>query len=106
MTGMTRTRRMRKNQVEYKGAEGLGLYLEGNYYLLKLKANICQARHLSAFNLVSLSKELNSHHGTCTMHQIHMASYPNLTSIQCNLRIINQRIHKHVQYTQRRVKQR
>ena len=38
MTGMTRTRRMRKNQVEYKRAEGLGLYLEGNYYLLKLKA--------------------------------------------------------------------
>ena len=61
MTGMTRTRRMRKNQVEYKRAEGLGLYLEGNYYLLKLKA---KARHLSAFNLVSLSKELNSHHGT------------------------------------------
>ena len=33
---------MRKNQVaqvEYKRAEGLGLYLEGNYYLLKLKAN-------------------------------------------------------------------
>ena len=42
MTGMTRTRRMRKNQVEYKRAEGLGLYLEGNYYLLKLKANAKQ----------------------------------------------------------------
>ena len=33
---------MRKNQVEYKRAEGLGLYLEGNYYLLKLKANAKQ----------------------------------------------------------------
>ena len=42
MTGMTRTRRMRKNQVEYKRAEGLGLYLEGNYCLLKLKANAKQ----------------------------------------------------------------
>ena len=67
MTGMTRTRRcrrMRKNQVEYKRAEGLGLYLEGNYYLLKLKANAKYIRHLSAFNLVSLSKELNSHRTT------------------------------------------
>ena len=44
MTGMTRTRRMRKNQVEYKRAEGLGLYLEGNYYLLKLKANAKQGQ--------------------------------------------------------------
>ena len=42
MTGLTRTRRMRKNQVEYKRAEGLGLYLEGYYYLLKLKANAKQ----------------------------------------------------------------
>ena len=88
MTGMTRTRRMRKNQVEmeYKRAEGLGLYLEGNYYLLKLKANAKQGTSSSAFNLVSLSKELNSHHGTCTMHQMHMASYSILTSIQCNLK--------------------
>ena len=31
-----------KEQVEYKRAEGLGLYLEGNYYLLKLKANAKQ----------------------------------------------------------------
>ena len=84
MTGMTRTRRMRKNQVEYKRAEGLGLYVPGGELLsLKVKGQ-CQARHLSAFNLVSLPKELNSHHGTdgtCTMHQMHMASYPILTSI-------------------------
>ena len=99
MTGMTRTRRMRKNQVEYKrAARGAGAVPGGELSeLLSLKVKgQCQARHLSAFNLVSLSKELNSHHGTCTMHQMHMASYPILTSIQCNLRIINQRIHKHV----------
>ena len=71
MTGMTRTRRMRKNQVEYKRAEvqpqPAGAVPGGELLSLKVKGQ-CQARHLSAFNLVSLSKELNSHHGTCTLH--------------------------------------
>ena len=55
MTGMTRTRsrRMRKNQVEYKRAEGLhGAVPGGELLSLKVKGQ-CQARHLSAFNLVS-----------------------------------------------------